>query len=703
MKLFSSSPSASFLVLVLILALSGCELAAVGESEQIANVETILAGTPSATPVPPTPTLTGTPEPTATLTPTVGPSPTASPTPPPTATPLPPTPTPNPALTGFSFCNQRSGSTVGRFSARLTEASASGTPAYEQVVLRFELSEGSAPLGVEASCLSSADLAATRGSVEVPGSYVLRLNLPGWLRDEAFSSSVVSQTLTFSGTRTITAARLVPASTPDAGAELLIGLSEPLPFRLTVERNPTRVILAVARSSTVVSTSDPLRVESPGGAPGLPSPLYVIADGDIWRVEGGLRTAGGGLTPAGTGARNLSESPETETALAVSPDGTTLAFCRAAPGLDPADSELPVPSALWVMGADGSDPRPLAQVGVSCADPAFSPDGTTVAFAVDETGALPTQRAIYTVSINGGTPERATEGVDEWSRSGPQWLADGALVFAATAQDGRSTLFLRRADGQVDEVGAAILVPDGDAPPYAALGRPLAARDGSRFAVEAIRSDGLGADLVVLDAQGAVLERIGGQTELPPATPVPTQGEATPTQRPTRTARPALTASPISGTPAATLTTAASEAPAVTTTPTATATTPPTPEPEPEPEVLRTGPYWTRPLSWDAEGRLLYLSTLCASEVVQDYQLYRWNGRGLNELLLTGQSLGGLGPAAFAGEAMAYVLTEQAPPGLRGPVASTPRGPAALWLWELESGARGALIRSARDFTALAP
>ncbi|MGB9633712.1 MAG: hypothetical protein ACPL8I_10305, partial [Chloroflexaceae bacterium] len=248
MKPFSQRLSRTLLVLplALLLTLSACDLTTVGETEQIANIETIRAGTPSPTA---TPTATLTPTPTATATPTVGP--TATPTP----TPLPPTPTPNPALVGFGFCDQRVGTLDGRFSARLLAADASGTPAFEQVVLRFELAPGSAPLGAVAVCAPATDLDAAVAT-DLDGAYALRVRLPGWLRDEAFRSSPITSTLTFSGTRVLTGARLLPATDPDAGVDLLIGLPEPLPFRLTLERNPTRLTLAVARTSSIVAASD---------------------------------------------------------------------------------------------------------------------------------------------------------------------------------------------------------------------------------------------------------------------------------------------------------------------------------------------------------------------------------------------------------------------------------------------------------------
>ncbi|MFQ3662370.1 MAG: hypothetical protein SNJ69_08255 [Chloroflexaceae bacterium] len=724
------------------MALSACDLTTVGETEQIANIETIRAGTPSPTA---TPTATRTPTPTATATPTVGPTATPSPTP------LPPTPTPNPALVGFGFCDQRVGTLAGRFSARLLAADASGTPAFEQVVLRFELAPGSAPLGAVASCAPAGDLDASLAA-DLDGAYALRVSLPGWLRDEAFRSSTITSTLAFSGTRTLTSARLVPAANSDAGVDLLIGLSEPLPFRLTLERNPTRLTLAVARTSPIVAASDQLRVSGSGGAPALGGPSFILFDGDIWRVESGQGDTGPGLSPVAAGATNLTASPETETALAVSPDGKQVAFCRSAPGLDPADTDLPVPGVLWIMNADGSNARPLARVGVGCADPAFSPDGTRVVFAVDETGVAPIQRTLYAAPLERGRPERLIDGTDEWSRFAPQWLEGGGLIFAATTQDGRSTLFLRDPRGEVSDVGAGVLVNDAGDAVYRGFGRPLAAPDGSRFAVEALRADGPGADLVVFDASGGILEVIGAaRVVLPTPTPTPSPtptaaatGEAAPTGTPasgaveaaptailaatTATAPatgPTATGAPTpraategptapvnaTGSPVAPETATASATPTRTATgtptataggtPTVTASPSPTAEPEPPVEPRREGPYWTRPLAWDRQGRLIYLTTLCASQVVQEYQVYRWAGARRSEVMMNGSSLGGVGAATMAGQQLLYVLTDTAPPGVRGPQAQHPRSPARLWVWDISSGERGELLRGERGIGAL--
>jgi WD40-like Beta Propeller Repeat len=488
----------------MLLTLAACTQS-VSDREQITNIQTIIAGTPS-----PTATLTPTITPTITQTPTstVGPSPTPTLTPVPTITPPPPTPTPNPALTGFSLCEQQAGSGDGRFSARLSEARVSGSPAYEELTLTFEQPEGSAPLHATASCVSDRDFLERTSASSAPGAFVLEIGLADWLRDEAFSASAITQTLSFTTTRIVTSASFRIDPERETGATITIGLSEALPYRLRVERNPLRLTIAVAKSSSLVSSSDLLSL--PAGGERLESlpPLLFLLDGDIWRVGQPNRSVVPGITPANASATNLTNSVETETAFTTSPDGALVAFCRAAPGLDPAESSFAVPSALWVIDSDGQNARKLAEVGVNCADPAFSLDGSQLAFSVDETGATPTQRSIWAVPSAGGAPERLAGG-DEWSRSTPQWLADDSLAYAAAAEDGRRTLFLREAAGTEQDIGADLLISSDGAARYSALIEPLAARDGQTLAVTAPRADGFGAELLLLRTDGSLIETLG--------------------------------------------------------------------------------------------------------------------------------------------------------------------------------------------------
>jgi hypothetical protein len=78
-------------------------------------------------------------------------------------------------------------------------------------------------------------------------------------------------------------------------------------------------------------------------------------------------------------------------------------------------------------------------------------------------------------------------------------------VYAAAAEDGRSTLFMRTANGAEQDIGADLVKGDR----YQALGRPLAAPDGSTIAVEGLRANADGADLLLIDATGAAMPSQG--------------------------------------------------------------------------------------------------------------------------------------------------------------------------------------------------
>jgi hypothetical protein len=188
-----------------------------------------------------------------------------------------------------------------------------------------------------------------------------------------------------------------------------------------------------------------------------------------------------------------------------------LAFCRSAPGAAPDDALAP--GTLWTMRADGSEMAEAAAAGYSCADPTFSPDGKTIAFAVADSSATPLRYGIWSVAADGGDAQRLTPTSDEWSRVGPQWLAERRLIYSAAAEDQRSTLFVHNSDGSELDIGAALLVASGTGndttPRFTGFGRPLAAPDGSLIAVEALRVDKPGADMLLLDAKGAEVPTTG--------------------------------------------------------------------------------------------------------------------------------------------------------------------------------------------------
>jgi dipeptidyl aminopeptidase/acylaminoacyl peptidase len=406
-------------------------------------------------------------------------------------------------------------------------------------------------------------------------------------------------------------------------------MEQPVPFRLSLSRDPQQIQIEVARSSPLVESSDQLTIPTGGGSVTSPDPLIFLLDGDIWRLEQARAAPLVVSTPVATpanrsnqrddGAVNLTESPEEETAITVSPDGSLIAFCQTQPGIDPLEMTFAVPGQLWIMQADGTNMRRLARSGINCADPAFSPDGETVAFSVDERGLMPVQRSIWVVPADGGQPQRVAGG-GEWNRFSPQWLNNETLVYPANAPDGRSTLFIQRLDDPGErDIGAELLVGER----YRTLGVPFVAPNGRTIAVTALRTDpGAGTDLLLLDANGN------------------------------------------------------------------------------EQEVIDEG-YWARPLSWEDDGTLYYLTTACASTLVQDYSLHRRTVAGNDQVIAAGRSLGVLGDATATSSGLAYVAAARALPEPRGPGLITPQSSSTIWFWNLESGVRGELYTAERGIIAV--
>ncbi len=473
------------------LALTACEQLSIAEQERIREIQTVEASTPMATPVPPTDTPTPLPP---TPTSTSGPTP----------TPLPPTPTPNPILAQFSLCNQQAGDPAsGRFSMRVTTITATVEPFFERLELILDVPADSAQPHAAARCRPAPAIPQAIGESEVAGAYLIDVHLDGWLHDDAFRASLATRTVPLSGTQIIRAAafRVPPGAT--TGARLVIGIDQPLPFRMRLENNPLRLVIDVATSGPVSQASDLLRI--PAGAAATPAaPIFYLADGDIWRISNGA--------PENLTERLRAGQFGDVTALTTRPNARMIAFCATAPGTVAADAAAA--ATLWVLELDSGSIRQLTPPprGRSCADPVMSPDGTTIVYAVDESGAAPPQLRLFSVQVFPGAPAVAlTPSGDEWSRSAPQWLDNARLIYAATAEDGRSTLFLREPDGTELDVGMALLVSGTGgqrSARYDGFGRLMAAPDGSAIAVEAFRLDGSGADLLILNRSGAESERL---------------------------------------------------------------------------------------------------------------------------------------------------------------------------------------------------
>ena len=105
-------------------------------------------------------------------------------------------------------------------------------------------------------------------------------------------------------------------------------------------------------------------------------------------VQGGIYS----VKPDGSGLIAIADEGSSP---AWSPDGSRIAFFRDRGGN--AD--------IYVMNADGSDPRPLTSDPADDVSPAWSPDGTGIAFVSERNG----NSDLYLVDPNGSDERRLTE------------------------------------------------------------------------------------------------------------------------------------------------------------------------------------------------------------------------------------------------------------------------------------------------------
>lgn len=185
-------------------------------------------------------------------------------------------------------------------------------------------------------------------------------------------------------------------------------------------------------------------------------------NGEIYRVR-----------PDGMGPENLTADPAEDREPAYSPDSRRIAFSSTRGGGAPA---------IWIMGGDGRDARPLdAPVPAGAQHwPAWSRDGGRLAFSVFMAGA----DRIVVASAEGSSATQVAVGAR------PAWSHDGRSLY----YDRGDSIFVHAADGSGDET----FVATGSA--------PAPSPDGSWLAL--IRGDRTAASLYLLDLEGRAETRI---------------------------------------------------------------------------------------------------------------------------------------------------------------------------------------------------
>lgn len=176
------------------------------------------------------------------------------------------------------------------------------------------------------------------------------------------------------------------------------------------------IAFETADKAQTINTVDPVNVSSQpadaGGVSGQPAdPVNVSTEPAVPRTVPGL----------------LADSANA----AWSPDGTMLAFSRAASGS----------TNIYVINANGTGLRPITQAAGASIDPTWSPDGRQIAFASMRDG----ERDIYVTDIDGAAPQRLTTdpGVDQQ----PDWSPDGQQIAFESNRAGSYDIWLMASDG----------------------------------------------------------------------------------------------------------------------------------------------------------------------------------------------------------------------------------------------------------------
>jgi len=172
---------------------------------------------------------------------------------------------------------------------------------------------------------------------------------------------------------------------------------------------------------------------------------------------------------------------------------------------------------IYLMEPDGSQVRALTDAGAEgmvAAEPAWSPDGTRMAFVLstpEHLGAYAGDGDIYLVNADGSGLTQLTEGLQA---AAPAWSPDGTrIVFA---RDQGTSLVVMNADGS----GAQELRLDGEA--YPSYQGPAWSPDGARIAFQASpepRADTNSVYVTNVDGTGTTRVTHGGSDGTPAWSP----------------------------------------------------------------------------------------------------------------------------------------------------------------------------------------
>ena len=164
------------------------------------------------------------------------------------------------------------------------------------------------------------------------------------------------------------------------------------------------VTVALTLGVALVGVEEPAQAAFPGENGRIA--YYSCGDRDL-ATECEIYT----IPPSGGSPTQLTNNTATDIYPAYSPDGTKIAFARYA-----ADYEI------WVMSHDGMSERQLTNNTTDDIMPAYSPDGTTIVYA----GKDGNDWEIYAIPASGGSARKLTDNLTD--DLAPVYSPDGTTI-----------------------------------------------------------------------------------------------------------------------------------------------------------------------------------------------------------------------------------------------------------------------------------
>jgi serine/threonine protein kinase/sugar lactone lactonase YvrE len=273
------------------------------------------------------------------------------------------------------------------------------------------------------------------------------------------------------------------AATPASDATSTVAPAAAPTVSATTPATPTRPAQqptpAPAANTPAPAVSPPTPTPSPTEQPATPQPAPETAQEQI--AFGSDRDDRRGeiylINADGSGLERLTNSPGADEGPAWSPDGSQIAFQSDHDG----DYEI------YVMNADGSERTQLtSNNSIRDMDPAWSPDGTRLVFQSDRDTPLGSFE-IYVMNADGSAPTRLTD--DPEYDGCPVWSTDGARVAFLSNRNGSGGIYVMNADGTEPQ----LLADDGACPAWSP--------DGNRIVFTSNR-DG-NSEIYVMNADGS--------------------------------------------------------------------------------------------------------------------------------------------------------------------------------------------------------